>query len=119
MHHGYAIADDLVDGLSRYLRARGLRSPADLVGLAAQRVGAWGELDLGYRLVARIDPERCIVCGLCERACADGAHQAISRRTNGRTELRVDDDACVGCRLCQFVCPVDGAVRLVEAAPTG
>jgi dihydropyrimidine dehydrogenase (NAD+) subunit PreA len=119
MHHGYRIADDLVDGLSRYLRDRGLQRPADLVGRAVPAVGAWGELDLSYRLVARIDPERCILCGLCERACADGAHQAISRRTNGRTELRVDDAACVGCRLCEFVCPVDGTVTLVEAAPVG
>ena len=116
MHHGYRIVEDLVDGLSRYLRDRGLQRPADLVGRAVPAVGSWGELDLSYRLVARIDPDRCIVCGLCERACADGAHQAITRRTNGRTELHVDDAACVGCRLCEFVCPVDGAVTLVEAA---
>ncbi len=116
MHYGYRIVEDLVDGLSGYLRERGLRRPADLTGRALPAITSWGELDLSYRLVARIDPARCIHCNLCYRACWDGAHQAIERHgANGSSVLTVDDERCVGCRLCEYVCPVDGAIAMVEA----
>ena len=68
-------------------------------GLA--RIGGWGELDLSYKIKARIDAATCIHCNLCYRACEDGAHQAIVlQRTNGHSTLSIDDDECVGCRLC-------------------
>jgi dihydropyrimidine dehydrogenase (NAD+) subunit PreA len=115
MHHGYRIVEDLVDGLADHLRARGLSSPADLVGRVLPAIGDWGQLDLDYRLVARVDPARCIGCGLCYVACLDGAHQAIRLdRPTGRAVPVVDDDACVGCRLCEHVCPVEGCVTMAE-----
>jgi len=115
MHHGYRIVEDMVDGLAGYLAAKGLTSPADLVGRALPSIGDWGELDLSYAVKARINAETCIHCNLCYRACEDGAHQAIRyARTNGHPTLSIDDDACVGCRLCQYVCPVDGCISMVE-----
>lgn len=116
MHHGYRIVEDMIDGLAGYLAGRGLASPADLVGRALPRIGDWGELDLSYKIKARIDEARCIHCNLCYRACEDGAHQAIRlERTNGHSTLSIDDDECVGCRLCQHVCPVDGCITMIEA----
>ena len=41
------------------------------------RIKSWGELDLNYKIVARIDQEKCIHCGLCYIACEDGCHQSI------------------------------------------
>ncbi len=115
MHHGYRIVEDLVDGLADHLRARGLSSPADLVGRVLPAIGDWGQLDLGYRLVARVDTARCVGCGLCHVACMDGAHQAIRLdRANGCAVPVVDDDACVGCRLCEHVCPVERCVTMAE-----
>ncbi len=115
MHYGYRMVDDLVDGLSTYLRARGLRSPSELVGKGLARMTAWGQLDQSFRLLAQIDEARCVHCNLCYAACSDGAHQAIRlTRTNGHSELSVDGDYCVGCRLCQYVCPVDGCISMVE-----
>ena len=35
MHWGYRLIDDLVDGMSTYLRSKGLHSPAELVGKVA------------------------------------------------------------------------------------
>lgn len=111
MHHGYRIVEDMIDGLAGYLAAKGLTSPADLVGKALPRIGDWGELDLSYAIKARIDAETCVHCNLCYRACEDGAHQAIRyERTNGSSTLTIDDAECVGCRLCQHVCPVDGCI---------
>ncbi len=115
MHLGFRIIDDLVDGLSTYLRSRGLHSPSELVGHALPTLGDWGDLDQTFRLLAHIDEETCVHCNLCYAACNDGAHQAIRLdRTNGSSHLTIDGDWCVGCRLCGYVCPVDGCITFEE-----
>jgi dihydropyrimidine dehydrogenase (NAD+) subunit PreA len=115
MHYGFRLIDDLVDGLSTYLRAKGLHSPSELVGKALPAIGDWGQLDQEFRLLAHIDEERCIHCNLCYTACNDGAHQAIRiEGTNGTSRLIVEEDHCVGCRLCGYVCPVDGCITFEE-----
>jgi dihydropyrimidine dehydrogenase (NAD+) subunit PreA len=123
MHYGYRIVEDMIDGLAGYLAGRGLSSPADLVGRSLPAIGDWGELDLSYKVKARIDAATCIHCNLCYRACEDGAHQAIRlERTNGTSTLSIDADAGLACRLCQPVCPVDGCNTLEEveaAVPVG
>lgn len=111
MHYGFRLIDDLVDGLSTYLRAKGLHSPSELVGKALPSLTDWGHLDQEFRLLAHIDPASCVHCNLCYAACNDGAHQAITMEgSNGTSRLSVDPDHCVGCRLCQYVCPVDNCI---------
>jgi dihydropyrimidine dehydrogenase (NAD+) subunit PreA len=115
MHYGFRLIDDLVDGMSVYLRDKGLHSPSELVVKALPTITDWGRLDQEFRLLAYIDQEKCIHCNLCYAACNDGAHQAIRKEgVNGSTRLHVDEDYCVGCRLCQYVCPVEGAIEFEE-----
>ena len=115
MHLGFRIIDDLVDGMSTYLRSKGLHSPSELVGKALPSIGDWGQLDQSFRLMAQIDDATCIHCNLCYTACNDGAHQAIRLSGgNGTSKLTVDGDYCVGCRLCQYVCPVEGCITMEE-----
>ncbi|HJW22826.1 MAG TPA: NAD-dependent dihydropyrimidine dehydrogenase subunit PreA [Candidatus Limnocylindrales bacterium] len=115
MHWGFRLIDDLVDGMSSYLLAKGLHSPSELVGKALPTIGDWGQLDQSFRLLAEIDDATCIHCNLCYAACEDGGHQAIHlERTNGTSKLSIDGDYCVGCRLCGYVCPVDGTISFVE-----
>ncbi|HEX5590299.1 MAG TPA: NAD-dependent dihydropyrimidine dehydrogenase subunit PreA [Candidatus Limnocylindrales bacterium] len=115
MHLGFRIIDDLVDGMSTYLRSKGLHSPSELVGKALPTLTDWGNLDQSFRLLAQIDEERCIHCNLCYTACNDGAHQAIRLEgRNGTSRLSVDGDWCVGCRLCAYVCPVEGCITFQE-----
>ena len=109
MHYGFRIIDDLCDGLSNWMDAKGFRSVAEVVGRSLNRVSDFKDFDLSFRAVARINPGECIHCNLCYVACNDGAHQCID--SPGRPVVREDD--CVGCRLCYNVCPVDGCIEMV------
>ncbi len=77
MRGGYRIVEDLVDGLNNYLDDKGFASVSDLIGQAVPRFTEWGDLDLNYNVIAKIDAETCIGCQLCYIACLDGAHQCI------------------------------------------
>jgi dihydropyrimidine dehydrogenase (NAD+) subunit PreA len=115
MHWGYRLIDDLVDGLSTYLRSKGLHSPSELIGKSLPTLTDWGHLDQSFRLLAQIDESSCVHCNLCFAACNDGAHQAIRLEgTNGTSRISVDGDYCVGCRLCAYVCPVEGCITFEE-----
>jgi dihydropyrimidine dehydrogenase (NAD+) subunit PreA len=77
MHYGYRIVEDMIDGLTNWMREKGFVTIEDLRGLSLAKVVEWKHLDLNYKVVARIDPAKCIGCDLCYTACWDGAHQCI------------------------------------------
>src|SRR5919199_1093486 len=115
MHYGYRIVEDMIDGLSNYLDGKGFASVKDFIGASARRVTDWGNLDLNYKTVARIDHAKCIQCNLCHVACEDGAHQCIPLvAMNGTRYPVVDEHECVGCNLCYLVCPVPGCISMVR-----
>jgi len=128
MHYGFRIVEDMVDGLSQYLEDKGFHSPMDLIGKSVDRIRDWGDLDLNYKIVARIDTQKCIGCNLCYIACEDGAHQCITAAERPRGDLRDGDiakhvprileDECVGCNLCALVCPVPCCITM-EQIDTG
>jgi dihydropyrimidine dehydrogenase (NAD+) subunit PreA len=125
MHYGFRIVEDMIDGLSDYLDAKGFASVNELIGKAVPTLKKWESLDLNYKRVARIDYNRCIGCNLCYIACEDGAHQCIDLvppnghglgpgRVPGKAIPQVREDDCVGCNLCSLVCPVDGCISMVS-----
>jgi dihydropyrimidine dehydrogenase (NAD+) subunit PreA len=77
MHYGFRIVEDMIDGLSHWMDQKGFRTIDDFRGLSLPKVAEWKHLDLNYRIVARIDRDKCIGCDLCYIACWDGAHQCI------------------------------------------
>jgi dihydropyrimidine dehydrogenase (NAD+) subunit PreA len=77
MHYGFRIVEDLIDGLSNWMDEKGFRTIEDFRGLSVPRVRDWKDLNLNYKIVASIDPAKCIGCDLCYVACWDGAHQCI------------------------------------------
>lgn len=118
MHHGFRIVEDMIDGLNDYLDEKGLSSVAELVGQTVPRYSDWGNLDLNYKVVARINRDVCINCNKCHIACEDTSHQCIDMLTDpSGAYLEVVEEDCVGCNLCSIVCPVDGAIEMVEVAP--
>ncbi len=116
MHHGFSIVEDMIDGLNNYLDSKGLASVEDLVGKSVHKYSDWGNLDLNYKVVARINNDTCINCNKCHIACEDTSHQCIDMLTspNGNKYLEVREEDCVGCNLCSIVCPVEGAIDMVE-----
>jgi dihydropyrimidine dehydrogenase (NAD+) subunit PreA len=147
MHYGYRIVEDMIDGLSNWMDEKRFRTIEDFRGLSLPRMTDWNQLDLNYKIVARIHAEKCIGCDLCYIACWDGAHQCIhvdgyrnpeellarSRATIAQTPSvsavnssvtplvripRIDEVECVGCNLCWLVCPVEGCITM-EQVDTG
>jgi len=112
MLRGYRIVEDMIDGLQEYMRSHGFDRVDQMVGKAVPAFSEWGELDLNYETVAKIDADKCIGCQLCVAAFHDGAHQCIHPQQDSRVP-RVDESECVGCNLCQIVCPVPECISLV------
>ncbi|MBC5823725.1 MAG: NAD-dependent dihydropyrimidine dehydrogenase subunit PreA [Candidatus Eremiobacteraeota bacterium] len=115
MHHGFGIVEDMIDGLNNYLDGRGIASAGDIVGKSVDRMTTWENLNLAYKVVARIDQDVCIHCNKCYIACEDAAHQCIDRvvSSDGRDTVVVDESECVGCNLCAMICPVD-CIHMLE-----
>ncbi len=144
MHYGFRIVEDMIEGLSTYLDEHGMKSVNELRGRAVPAYSEWGDLDLNYKIVAKIDAEKCIGCQLCYVACLDGAHQCIHTDAGpchgwhgapdhgqnarlqpnpavvhkpdgaGRRVPVIDEKECIGCNLCKLVCPVDDCISMVE-----
>jgi dihydropyrimidine dehydrogenase (NAD+) subunit PreA len=77
MHYGFRMVEDMIDGLSNWMDEKGFRAVDDFRGLSLPKVTEWKHLDLNFKIVARIDRDKCIGCDLCYVACWDGAHQCI------------------------------------------
>jgi dihydropyrimidine dehydrogenase (NAD+) subunit PreA len=140
MHYGFRIVEDLCDGLSNWMDAKGFARISDVTGKSLPRISDFKQFDLSFQAVARIDAGKCIRCNLCWVACNDSAHQCIdlidsagravapysyAASSNGKAEAvdtrpqpRVREEDCVGCRLCYNVCPVEQCISMVEM-PSG
>lgn len=116
MHHGFRIVEDMLDGLNNYLDEKGIARVMDLVGKSVPKYSDWGNLDLNYKIVARINQDTCINCNKCHIACEDTSHQCIDmlKDSSGKSYVQVREEDCVGCNLCSIVCPVDDAITMVE-----
>ena len=112
MLRGYRIVEDMNEGLNTYMDERGIKTLDEIIGRALPAYSDWGDLDLNYETVAKIDASKCIGCQLCMVACHDGAHQCIHPDPAGTRVPIVDEPECVGCNLCQIVCPVPECITM-------
>jgi dihydropyrimidine dehydrogenase (NAD+) subunit PreA len=117
MLKGYRIVEDMTEGLSNWMDEKGFERLDQVIGRSIPHYSEWGNLNLNYETVAKIDAAKCIGCNLCMVACHDGAHQCIHPNPDGTLRVPiVDESECVGCNLCQIVCPVPGCIDLVPVA---
>ncbi len=89
MHHGFRIVEEMKDGLNNWMDGKGFGDVKAFTGMAIPNYVHWEDLNLNYKIVAKIDQETCIKCGLCHIACEDTSHQSIAalqgRRRDGAT----------------------------------
>jgi len=115
MKYGFRIVEDLNEGLSNWMDEKGFEKITDFIGKSVPTMTEWEKLDLNFHIVANIDQNKCIHCGLCHIACEDTSHQAIFK-TDGMpyNDYTINEPECVGCNLCKLVCPVDDCITMVE-----
>ena len=70
----------------------------------------------------KADGNKCVLCGLCAKACAELSVGAISTVNRGVTKevatpYYEPSSVCVGCGSCARVCPT-GAIEITETADT-
>ena len=106
MQYGYRIIYDMIDGMKRYLFARGFKSVEQIIGKALPQIIPADKLDRRSRQFPKFISEKCVGCGRCVTSCFDGGHQALSLSDKGRPVM---NKKCVGCHLCILVCP-SGAI---------
>ncbi len=115
MHYGFKIVDDLIDGLGNWMDSKGYATLEAFRGAAVPNVVNWQDLDMNYEIIADIDQELCIKCGLCHISCEDTSHQAIAAiRVDGARRYEVIAEECVGCNLCLHACPVEGCITMKQ-----
>jgi dihydropyrimidine dehydrogenase (NAD+) subunit PreA len=148
MHRGFGVVKAMTRGLENWMKQKKFEKVTDLVAKATPRIKHWGDLDLNYRVVAKINESTCIHCGICYASCEDGCYQAIDwekmphdkyvakfgepRNAKGEAapNLRLEDSdatidvftvnttGCVGCNMCALACPVENCITM-EEVPTG
>lgn len=110
MQYGYRIIEDLIDGLSSYLGAKGFSSVQGLVGMALPKLVPADQLNRHSISYPKFNRSQCLGCGRCYLSCYDGGHQALEMdQPTGKPKL--NPQKCVGCQLCSLVCPV-GAISV-------
>ncbi|MEA1910589.1 MAG: NAD-dependent dihydropyrimidine dehydrogenase subunit PreA [Spirochaetota bacterium] len=105
MQYGYRIVEDMISGLSIYLAEKGFDKLEDFVGIALKNIIPADDIERDFKILPKIDYDKCVNCGRCYISCYDAAHQAIEWDNENRKPT-IDEEKCVGCQLCLQVCPV-------------
>ena len=115
MKHGFRIVEDMCEGLSNWMDEKGFQTVDEFVGKSVPKLTHWEDLDINYHIVAEINQDKCIHCGLCYIACEDASHQSINLEYGKPyNTYSIKEEECVGCNLCKLICPVESCISMVE-----
>ncbi|MBN2406252.1 MAG: FAD-dependent oxidoreductase [Elusimicrobia bacterium] len=107
MKYGYGIFSELTSGISHLMERRGIKSVAELTGIAQpDPVTDFMELD-PTKKISSADKDLCLKCGNCTRC----PYQAIELDEEGYPET--DPSKCIGCSICTKKC-FSGALSMRE-----
>ncbi|MCP4213493.1 MAG: NAD-dependent dihydropyrimidine dehydrogenase subunit PreA [bacterium] len=113
IRYGYRIVEDMIEGLTDFMKEKGVTKLRDLVGKSLQHLTTTDKFDLKRQGIASYDTDRCVGCGQCRVVCHDAGGQAIDWDHRNRRPKLIEDK-CLSCMICSFVCPVDGMIRFKE-----
>ncbi len=115
MTYGFRIVEDMCEGLNNWMDEKGFKTLEDFIGKSVEKITHWEDLDINYHIIAHINQDKCIHCGLCYIACEDASHQSINLEYgNPYNKYTIKEDECVGCNLCKLVCPVNDCITMEE-----
>jgi dihydropyrimidine dehydrogenase (NAD+) subunit PreA len=115
MKYGFRIIEDLCEGLENWMNEKGFSTVKQFSGLSVPALTNWEDLDMNYHVVANINQDKCIHCGLCYIACEDSSHQSINLAYGKPyNTYSIKEAECVGCNLCKLICPVEDCISMVE-----
>jgi len=115
MKHGFRIVEDMIEGLNYWMDEKGFAKLDDFIGKSVHTMSNWEDLDINYHVIANINQDKCVHCGLCYIACEDTSHQSIALDYGKPyNKYTIKEEECVGCNLCALVCPVDSCITMVE-----
>jgi dihydropyrimidine dehydrogenase (NAD+) subunit PreA len=117
IHYGYRIVEDMIEGLSDYMRMRGISRVSDLIGQAIPHIFETDKFDLTRQGISHYNLDKCCGCGQCYVVCHDAGGQALEWDSDKRRPI-LNEDKCLSCMICQFVCPVHGLISYKEM-PSG
>ena len=103
MQYGYRIIDDMIEGLTEYMKRKGISSLYQLIGGASSTIVDHQSIERDTILFPVFNEDECNGCGRCYISCMDGGHQAISFDPYTRRPELIGSK-CVGCHLCRLVC---------------
>ena len=115
IHYGFGIIREIETGLRQFMDDKGYNTIYDFAGKALPNITEWKHLNLEHKVIAKINPDKCVGCELCYIACDDGAHQAIALSKDATYRIpSIIEENCVGCNLCSLVCPVEDCITMVQ-----
>jgi len=69
----------------------------------------------GWRtFVPKIDPDKCISCGMCEKVCPEGVIAMLKNKKYDKDKPEVDLNFCKGCGICAEECPAKAIKMKLE-----
>ncbi|MCK9203011.1 MAG: NAD-dependent dihydropyrimidine dehydrogenase subunit PreA [Bacteroidales bacterium] len=115
MLNGFRIINDLCEGLGNWMDDKGYKTLDEIIGLSVPKMTKWEKLDINFHIVANINHDRCIHCGLCYITCEDTSHQSVEMEQSvPYNTYKIKEEECVGCNLCKIVCPINGCITMLE-----
>ena len=77
MEYGYRIIDDMIEGITNYMRSQGFTSIKQIIGKAIPKVFEASKLNRHTIEYPKFNRSTCVSCGRCYLSCFDGGHQAL------------------------------------------
>ncbi len=105
--HGYGVIDELKQGISHLMAERGIKSIAELTGIAAPHPVRDFMALTPVKKISTADKDLCLSCGNCTRC----PYLAIT--LDEEKHPKTDPEKCIGCSICVQKC-FSGALSMRE-----